>query len=230
MAERPSQLPLEFPIRPRFGVEDFLVSACNEHAYAVIEAWPQWNDPVLLLSGPAGSGKSHLAAIWARNAHATTQKARDLTLQQVPELVAAGAVLIEDVDRGPIDEPALFHLLNGARERRAFVLVTAQHETQAWGLRTPDLVSRLRLAPSVEIGPPDDALLRAVLVKLFLDRQLVVDTSIVELIARRAERSIAAARAIVAALDHEALSSGRRIGRTLVLSVLERLERNDPAL
>ena len=196
MAEAPRQLAFDLPLDPRFGREDFLVSPSNERAYALIERWPDWPDRVLHLSGPKGSGKSHLAS--------------------------NGALVVEDADRGERDEAALFHLLNLSRERGAYLLLTSAAPVDAWGVRTPDLLSRLRLAPAVSLDPPDDALLKAVLVKLFVDRQLVVDTTVVDYLALRIERSLARAAEIVAALDREALSRGRRITRPMAAEILGR--------
>lgn len=220
----PKQLTFDLPLDPRYGREDFLVSPANEAAYALIEAWPDWPDTVLLLTGPPGSGKSHLASIWASRAHAWTVSARDLRGDKVSHLVSNGALVVEDVDRPDgRDEAALFHLLNLARERRCPVLLTAAVPVDGFGLAVPDLRSRLRLAPHAEILPPDDALLRAVIVKLFVDRQLIVDLSIVEALALRIDRSLERVREVVAELDRDALGRRRRITRPLALAVLERL-------
>lgn len=220
MRETPKQLAFDLPLDPRFGAEDFLVSPSNEQAYGLIESWPDWLDTILLLVGPRGSGKSHLASIWATNAHAWTIDATQITQDKVPHLVSNGALAIEDMDRGERDEAALFHLLNLAREKRAFLLITSETPPDRWSLRTPDLLSRLRLAPSVALEAPDDALLKAVLVKLFVDRQLVVDTSVVDYIALRIERSLAKASELVALLDREALSRGRRVSRAIAAEIL----------
>jgi chromosomal replication initiation ATPase DnaA len=221
MRDGPKQLAFDLPLDPRFGREDFLVSPSNDAAYGYIERWPDWPDTILLLNGPAGSGKSHLASIWATTARAWTVDAFEVTKDKVPHLVSNGALVIEDADRGERDEAALFHLLNLARERKASVLMTCETTPDRWGLWIPDLLSRLRLAPSVSLDPPDDALLKAVLVKLFVDRQLVVDTTVVDYIALRIERSLARAAEIVVALDKEALSRGRRISRPIAAAVLE---------
>jgi chromosomal replication initiation ATPase DnaA len=221
--EGPRQLSFDLPLDPRYGREDFLVGPANEAAYERVEAWPDWPHPVLVLVGPAGAGKSHLAAIWAERAHAWTTAAAAVAFPAVPHLISNGALVVEDADRPDgRDEAALFHLLNGLAERRAPVVLTARRPIEAWGLATPDLLSRLRLAPSVAIEPPDEALLTAVLVKLFVDRQLVVDLAVVQALAPRIGRSIARARALVADLDREALSRGRRITRPMALAVLER--------
>ena len=222
MTEAPKQLTLELPLEPRFGREDFLVSPSNERAYGLIERWPDWPDTILLLEGPKGSGKSHLAAIWAAQSHGWTVDAFEVGTDRVPHLVSNGALVIEDLHSAGGDEPALFHLLNLARERRAYVLITTAVAVGELPIRTPDLKSRLRLAPSVSLDPPDDALLRAVLVKLFIDRQLVVDTTVVDFLALRIERSLAAAAAAVAALDREALSRGRRITRPMAAELVGR--------
>jgi chromosomal replication initiation ATPase DnaA len=220
MRETPKQLAFDLPLDPRFGAEDFLVSPSNEQAYGRIESWPDWPDTILVLVGPRGSGKSHLASIWATNARAWTIDAFGITQDKVPHLVSNGALAIEDMDRGERDEAALFHLLNLAREKKASVLITSETQPDRWGLRTPDLLSRLRLAPSVSLEAPDDALLKAVLVKLFVDRQLVVDTSVVDYIALRIERSLAKASELVALLDKEALSRGRRVSRAIAAEIL----------
>ena len=222
MTEAPKQLTLELPLEPRFGREDFLVSPSNERAYALIERWPDWPDTILLLEGPKGSGKSHLAAIWAAQSHGWTVDAFEVGTDRVPHLVSNGALVIEDLHSAGGDEPAMFHLLNLARERRAYVLITTAVAVGELPIRTPDLKSRLRLAPSVSLDPPDDALLRAVLVKLFVDRQLVVDTTVVDFLALRIERSLAAAAETVAALDREALSRGRRITRPMAAELVGR--------
>jgi chromosomal replication initiation ATPase DnaA len=221
---RPRQLAFDLPIDHRYGREEFLVSPSNERAYGLIERWPDWPDPALVLTGPPGSGKSHLAAIWAATAHAWTVDAFEVEIARVPHLVSNGTLVIEDADRPGRDEAALFHLLNLARERGASVLITAAHPVEAWGLRVPDLLSRLRRAPSIAISAPDDALLKAVLVKLFVDRQLVVDTSVVDFLTLRIERSLSRAAEIVTALDREALSRGRRITRPMAADVLGAIE------
>ena len=220
MAEAPKQLAFDLPLDPRYGREDFLVSPSNERAYALVERWPDWPDTILVLTGPKGSGKSHLASIWATAAHGWTIDAFEVTGERVPHLVSNGALVIEDLDRGGGDEAALFHLLNLARERGASVLLTSAAPLQELPGRIPDLTSRLRLAPSISLDPPDDALLKAVLVKLFVDRQLIVDTTVVDFLALRIERSLAAAAEAVAALDHEALSRGRRITRPMAAALL----------
>ena len=147
MRETPKQLAFDLPLDPRFGAEDFLVSPSNEQAYGLIESWPDWLDTILLLVGPRGSGKSHLASIWATNAHAWTIDATQITQDKVPHLVSNGALAIEDMDRGERDEAALFHLLNMAREKKAALLITCETPPDRWSLKTPDLLSRLRLAP-----------------------------------------------------------------------------------
>lgn len=224
-----SQLALMLPVEPRFGREDFLVSPSNEAAWDMFERWPNWPGRMLLLLGPTGSGKSHLGAIWAQRAGARVLSAADLTGADLENadlaaLAASGPLLLEDADRLQGLEAELFHLINLVREREGHLALTARNWPDSWGLTTKDLLSRLRLAPAIEIGEPDDALVRAVLVKLFIDRQLVVDTSVVEYLALRIERSLAAARAVVQILDREALAHARPVTRPMAAEVLRRMD------
>lgn len=221
--DKPRQLPLDLALEPRFGREDFLVGPSNEDAYDYVERWPDWPGRVLLIVGPQGSGKTHLAHIWAAVAQARVLSARSLENADPVALSGAGAVVIEDADRGTIDERALFHLFNLMAESGGWLALTARMRPDLWALATPDLLSRLRLAPVVEIAPPDDALLRALIVKQFLDRQIVIDTSVVEYLLTRMERSFAGVSAVVDALDREALALGRRITRPVAARVLERM-------
>lgn len=219
------QLPLDWPTTPRFGREDFLPAASNRAALEMIERWPDWPDRALTLIGPKGAGKSHLCAIWAARAGACAVAPDALpTLEQLAA-DAPRAILIDDVDRAS-DETALFHLLNFVSESGAFLLMSAPRAPRAEGVRLPDLLSRLRRAPAVEIGAPDEDLVRAVLVKLFADRQLIVEPPALAFAALRLERSLDAARAFVAALDREALARGRPVTRALAAKVMEEFIRD----
>jgi chromosomal replication initiation ATPase DnaA len=214
----PRQLALALDHAESFAREDFLSGPSNAQALALIEAWPQWPHRSVMLTGPEGSGKSHLAAIWAQAAGARLIAARALEPASVPRALATGALVVEDVAAGAFDERALFHLVNLAREEAAFLLLTAQEAPAALALR--DLASRLKALPVVALAPPDDALLRAVLVKLFADRQLAVDESLIGYVATRIERSFAAARACVARLDQEAMRQKRPLTRALAAEIL----------
>jgi len=215
-----TQLTLGFPHEPTTSRADFVVGRANAEAITLVEAMPEWPLRGMYLLGPEGSGKSHLAAVWCEFPGAVRIAARELTRDDADRLTAGGAVAVEDLHDGPVDEPALFHLLNLAAERDAKVLVTSRLATARLGLSLPDLVSRLRAMRLVTLGAPDDDLLRRVLTKLFADRQLQVDPGVIGYIATRMERSFAAANRIVAALDHAALSGGRGVTRRLAATVL----------
>ena len=215
-----TQLTLGFPHEPTTGRADFLSGRANLEALAVIEAMPEWPLRGVLLVGPEGSGKSHLAAIWCAFPGAARIAARDLTRDDADRLTAGGAVAVEDLHAGPLDEAALFHLLNLAAERDAKVLITSRAGPGELPLRLPDLVSRLRAMRLDVLGAPDDGLLRRVLAKLFADRQLDVDPGVIDYIATRMERSFAAANRLVASLDGAALAGGRGITRKLASEVL----------
>jgi chromosomal replication initiation ATPase DnaA len=214
------QLTLDLPHEPSYAEEDFLSAPANSEALAAIATWPQWPSGMLILTGPTGAGKSHLGAIWARRADAATARGEALAAADLIALGKAGAVLVDDADRVGEAEAELFHLVNMTRERGASLLLTAARSPDAWGLAKADLRSRLRLAPLAELLEPDEALARAVLVKLFADRQLIVEPAVIDYIALRIDRSLAAARAIVAALDREALARGRAITKPVVWAIL----------
>lgn len=218
-----SQLPLDFDFPPRFGADDFLVSPNNVVAFETLRDWPAWPSRILLLVGCEGSGKSHLSTIWAERAAARRLDGADLGSLD-PYRLAATPSLIDGVDRVGNAEAALFHALNVVRERGQYLLMTAQSPPDRWGLKLNDLLSRLRVAPLLRLDPPDDHLLRAVFVKLFVDRQLVVDTSVVDYLVLRTDRSLAAARRIVDALDRASLADQRRITRPVASRVLAELE------
>lgn len=218
-AAGPEQLALGFEHRESLAREDFLRTPANAAALDTLERWPDWPARALVLAGPEGSGKSHLAAIWAARAGGRILPAAALDEAAVPEALAAGTLVLEDVRPG-VDEVALFHLLNLARDAGTFLLLTALTPPAGWTLRVADLLSRLRAMPVLQLAPPDDALLRAVLVKLFADRQLAVDEGLLVYLERRIERSLAAARAVVAALDREGLRQQRPVNRALAVELL----------
>jgi chromosomal replication initiation ATPase DnaA len=215
----PRQLALALPHAENFSREDFLTGASNDAALNLVERWPDWPDRALAIVGPEGAGKSHLATIWADIAGARRVSARALGETNLPGALATGAVVIEDAGAG-LDERALFHLLNLMRQHEAFVLLTTRTRPASWGGELPDLTSRLRAIPTVELRPPDDALLRSVMVKLFADRQLAVDESLIAYLCTRLERSFAAARATVENLDREALRQKRPVTRALAAELL----------
>ena len=215
----PRQLALALPHAESFARDDFLTGTSNADALATIERWPDWADRVLALTGPEGAGKSHLAAIWAEKTGARRVSARALGETDLLGSLATGALVVEDAS-AELDERALFHLLNLVREEDGYLLLTARSAPATWGVALPDLASRLRALPVVTVSAPDDALLRAVMVKLFADRQLSVDENLIAYLAMRIERSFAAAREAVAQLDREALRQKRGVTRALAAELL----------
>jgi chromosomal replication initiation ATPase DnaA len=222
VAVHPRQLAFVLPHEESLTRDNFLEGPANAAALALIEAWPEWPARTMLLAGPEGSGKSHLAAIWAEASGARVTAAHALTPANVPGALATGALVVEDLRPHDFDERALFHLLNLAREETAFVLITAREAPTAFEIELKDLRSRLRALPVVSLQPPDDQLFRALIVKLCADRQLTVDEAVVGYLANRIERSYAAARDTVALLDREALRLGRPITRTFVAELLRK--------
>lgn len=220
----PRQLALALPHAERLSRDDFLEGEGNAAALALIDRWPDWPNRVMLLAGPEGCGKSHLATIWSERAGARVISAQALTRELVPSSLATGALVVEDIDRGEPDEPALFHLMNLARQDDAHLLMTSCIAPAAMAVGLRDLMSRLRAVPVIDVAPPDDALLRALIVKLCADRQMLVDESLVGYLATRIERTFAAARQAVDLLDREGLRLGRPVTRQLAAELLRHAE------
>jgi len=217
----PSQLAFDLPHRAASGAEDFLVSDCNLDAVKLIDAWPDWQGPVQLLVGPPASGKTHLVRVWQERSGAAALDPAELDILLPGRRATGKAIAVENADRAGFDEKTLFHLLNLAREKRLSVLLTARARANRWGTALPDLTSRLSAVPVTEIGTPDEALLRTVMLKHFSDRQLDIDPKLLEFLALRIDRSLEAAAAAVEAVDRAALRSGRKINRQLVAEALE---------
>jgi chromosomal replication initiation ATPase DnaA len=218
----PRQLAFALPHAESLTRDNFLEGPANAAGLALIDAWPEWPSRTMLFTGPEGSGKSHLAAIWADQAGARSTTAHALTAANVPGALATGALVVEDLRAGAFDERALFHLLNLAREDQAYVLITARVAPSAFEVELRDLRSRLRAIPAISLTEPDDLLFRALIVKFCADRQLAVDETVVSYLATRIERSYAAAREAVELLDREALSRGRPVTRALAAELLRK--------
>jgi chromosomal replication initiation ATPase DnaA len=217
------QLAFDLPARQAYRREDFFVSPANATALAAIDGWQGWPGGKMLLTGPRGSGKTHLARLWAAEAGAACLPATDLATADLPALSAHGAVAIEDAESAaghPLAEAAFFHLHNLVTQS-GHLLVTATTPPRDWGLTLPDLASRLQAAPLTRIEAPDDALLSAVLIKLFADRQITVPPTLIPYLVQRMERSIDAARDLVARLDARALAAGRPVTRQLAADLLD---------
>ncbi|MFN3132382.1 hypothetical protein [Roseibium sp.] len=226
MAETPRQLPLDLPHDAALGREDYLVGKSNQAAFELLERWPDWPSPVIILAGPVGSGKTHLVEAFRDETGAEVIQARDLTEAGVSALVSAPACVVEDAHRG-VNNTALFHLLNAARQAGKTVLITSRTWPASWKIALPDLLSRLRAATPVEVLEPDDDLLRRVLVKLFADRQIAVDIGVVDYLVVRMERSLEVALRAVDAIDREALAGRVKITKPLAGRVLETVTGSD---
>ena len=213
MANRPRQLALALDHDESYARDDFLPGPGNAAALTLIESWPDWPANAVALIGPEGSGKSHLASIWANASGARTMSGRALGESDLLASLATGALVVEETVAA--DERSLFHLINLAREEESFLLFTARTAPTSWSIAIPDLASRLRALPVVTLQSPDDAMLRGVIIKVAADRQLSLDDSVVRYLLSHVERSFAAARAAVITLDNEALRQGRPASRAL---------------
>ena len=217
---------LDLAPAPDYRAESFAVSEANAGALALVNRWPRWRDGHLLVIGPAGSGKTHLAKMWAQRTGARALVARSLS-RELAKIGRGEAVVVEDCHRG-VDEDGLFHLINrAAGDAGVSALITAAAPAPEWPVRLPDLASRLAAAETAALHEPDDALLRQVLEKLFRERQTPLTRGVIEYLLDHMERSVDFARALVPALDNAALARKRPVSRALAREVLGGLSNAD---
>ena len=227
MARKPHQIPLRFAHAPATSRDDLIISDPVSAAVGVIDRWPDWPSRVVVLVGPTGAGKSHLAAVWREKSLAPALSPETHDEASAIAAASAGPILIEDAERSGFSERTLFHLINAVREHGTSCLMTTRMWPSAWSVSLPDLRSRLKSATVVEIGEPDDEMLAQVIVKLFADRQVAVDERTVGFLVTRMERSLDAAQQVVARMDELALARGGRMSRALAGEVLGEFEKGD---
>lgn len=215
------QLVLDLQIRTALGRDDFLVTQSNAAAVAVIDLYPAWPSHGVVLIGDPGSGKTHLLEVWRQRSGARILDAADLRSEAPHSLMASGALAIDQAPGSDLDERSLFHVLNYARQTEGHVLLASTADPAQWHTTLPDLKSRLQALPVAKLNPPDDALLRGVLVKLFGDRQLSIDESVISYLMLRMPRSLEAARALVDVMDRLALTEKVPINRGLAARALD---------
>lgn len=224
MNKRLEQLPLSLSHPTDFYSDDLVVTKSNKSAYELIERWPDWPMPVAVLVGPDGSGKTHFASVWADISKA--QKIEPGQLDQAITFIEKGIpVLVEDMDGVNLNEVVFFHLINSVKERRVInpkttLLITARKGPSNWNVKLDDLASRLRSVTLATLEQPDDELLNAVAFKLFSDRQITVDPSVVEFLVSRSERSLFALGKTVDQIDRLALQRKSKITKALVSEAL----------
>ncbi|WP_421090150.1 DnaA regulatory inactivator HdaA [Pseudochrobactrum sp. MP213Fo] len=231
------QMPLILQHEPGFTRDDLVVTGSNRAAVDLIDRWPEWPSPVAMLVGPAGAGKTHLAAIWRSQNDAEILDPRDIN-EQALEIAAQRPVLIDDIGAEPFDETGLFHLINTVRQTagssakgqsQASLLMTSQLQPLQWNITLPDLISRLKAVTIVDISEPDDYLLSTVIYKLFADRQVSVDPAVISYIVSRVERSLDSVIVLVDLLDHMALQQKIRITKALATQALQAMAHALPA-
>lgn len=220
---KPRQLPLDLGHQPGYSRDELIVTPSNAAAVALIDQWPEWPAGFMIMAGPHGSGKSHLASIWADKSEALIVDS--MIEGEIENAARANSnVLIDGIGDQHLDEKALFHLINATREASRQLLITSRRWPSQWPVTLPDLMSRIKSAPMVEISEPDDDLLSGVITKLFADRQIAVDNLIVRFLVSRIERSLATAQNIVARIDRAALEQRVRVTRQLASSVLTEMD------
>ncbi|MEM7215709.1 MAG: hypothetical protein AAF423_09210 [Pseudomonadota bacterium] len=220
-----SQLPFDLSLEPESRREDLIESSANATAIAMIDAWPDWPGHVLVLAGPIGSGKTHIAGAWISVAGGIVCKLSAITdhMEELQKILESGEnIVLEDAGPGEIEETALFHLVNAVRQAGAYCIITSRTWPLQWNVELPDLKSRLRAMQVVELLEPDDMLLKQVMIKLFADRQIIIDEKVVDYCVLRMERSLETAARLVAEIDAEALAGKSPVSRAVASRVLER--------
>ena len=225
------QLVFDLPVRPALDRENFLVSDSNLRAVDTIDSWPSSSeietDYVKIICGPAACGKSHLAAVWGLKMDAYILAAKDLHLHELDQLMDEKALVVDGVEKIGSDPPTqaaneeiLFHLINNARQRQHPLLLTASLAPGHLQIDLADLKSRLSALVVATMLPPCDMLMRAILVKLFTDRQLKTDEKVVSYLVSRLERSFLSLNEIVSTIDRTTLSRKAPITVPMVREIM----------
>ena len=226
-----TQLALDFPHRPSLGREDFMVAGCNYEAVATIDLWPNWPYFAICIYGPTGCGKTHLANVFAQMVAAHTPhpyripfiKASQLTKEMAHTLFETSPqIVIEDLDNLRNQE-ALFHLYNTYRDLGGNILFTSSNAPARINFCLPDLRSRMNIVPALEIKAPDDDLLMALLVKLFMDRQITPSPELLGFLLKNIQRSFSYTRKIVEEIDNISLAKKRAISISIAKEAIATL-------
>ena len=228
------QIPINFNPAPDYSRDDFMVSNCNIQAIRVVDSWPEWPFFAYVLYGPNGSGKSHLAHIFAEHVRKTYYKpmsvkiinAQEISIKKANLLHKESPFLVVEDFTPKANNEALFHLFNLYQNEGGHILFTAENAPARMHFALPDLQSRLNIIPSVAIGEPDDAMLAALLVKLFNDRQIMISQDVLNYTLQNMQRSFSFAIKLVKEIDLISLAKKRAVSTTIVKEAIEFLTTN----
>ncbi|MBO7097560.1 MAG: DNA replication protein [Alphaproteobacteria bacterium] len=234
MTKLNTQFPFIFEPTKQYLLQDFMISHCNHHAYQTIKLWPNWPFFAMLIFGPKGSGKTHLAHIFTQHVCLSSSKpvqteilqACDITLNKIPRIHAQNPCLVVENVSQKVDEEALFHLFNIYQNEGGYILFTSAQSFIQIPFKLPDLASRLKIVPAVPILQPDDQMLEALIVKLFSDRQITLTSEVLNYILQNMERSFAYAEKLVKQVDDLSLALKRAVTVPLVKQAMIELKNN----
>ncbi len=234
LQNKSGQYLLKFAPNTYMSEEDFLVAACNETAYKTIKIWPYWQHFALNIFGPKSSGKSHLAQIWINRVQKSLPRpiqipvvpASNINMKNINKYANESPFLVIENMDGHINEEAFFHLYNHYNVPEKFILFTSEFPLSKLPLKLPDLRSRLNTVPTAEILQPDDAMLTALIAKLFNDRQIIISQEILDYILKHTERSFDFIARLIEEIDDISWTYGRAVSIPIVRDALHNLNKN----
>ena len=227
-----AQMALEFPHRPSLGREDFMVAKCNHEAVSTIDMWPNWPFFAICIYGPSGCGKTHLANVFAQMVALQTShpyripfiKASQIDKNMAHNLFETNPQIVVENLHELQNQEALFHLYNTYRDLGGNILFTSDKAPARINFSLADLRSRMNIVPSLEIKAPDDELLIALIVKLFMDRQITPSQELLNFLLKNIHRSFSYVRKLVEEIDNISLAKKRAISINIAKEAIATLD------
>ena len=224
------QLSLNLKKKGIYEKDDFLVSSSNKEAYKLVNSWPEWRSRKIIIFGDSGTGKTHLSKIWQKNTSAIILNLNQLKKIKFESFFKKKNIFIIENISDFFDkinnkeknnlEKQLLHFYNLIEEKKGYLLLTSLIAPKLWKISLPDLKSRILSSIAAKIKKPNDQLLSSVLIKLFVDKQILIDKKIIKFIVYRSERSFANLENIVNKIDKQSLITKKKININFVKKLI----------